>query len=152
MTLVKTDDQAPDFVLRDQNGKEVQLSGYRGKKVLLSFHPLAWTKVCAEQMKSLEEHSQEFEKVHAVVLGLSVDSVPCKKAWADHLGIENIQILSDFWPHGGVSGNYGLFREKDGFSDRANVVIDKDQKVFMVKVYPISQLPDIDEILEIMQE
>jgi peroxiredoxin len=151
MTLVKTDDQAPDFVLRDQNGKEVQLSSYRGKKVLLSFHPLAWTKVCAEQMKSLEEHSQEFEKIHAVAFGLSVDSVPCKKAWADHLGIETIQILSDFWPHGGVSGDYGLFREKDGFSERANVVIDEDQKVFMVKVYPISQLPDINEILRIMK-
>jgi peroxiredoxin len=152
MTLVTPGDQAPDFTLKNQNGKEVRLSDYRGKKVLLSFHPLAWTKVCAEQMKSLEEHSQEFEKIHAVAFGLSVDSVPCKKAWADHLGIKNIQILSDFWPHGGISGKYGLFREKDGFSERANVVIDEDQKVLMVKVYPISQLPDIKEVLEIMQE
>ncbi|MBU7014404.1 MAG: peroxiredoxin [Theionarchaea archaeon] len=151
MTLVNPGDQAPDFVLNDQNGKEIRLSDYRGKKVLLSFHPLAWTKVCAEQMKSLEENSQEFERIHAVACGLSVDSVPCKKAWADHLGIKNIQILSDFWPHGGVSAKYGLFREKDGVSERANVVLDEDQKVLTVKVYPLSQLPDISEILEIMQ-
>ncbi|MBU6997000.1 MAG: peroxiredoxin [Theionarchaea archaeon] len=152
MTLINPGDQAPDFALKDQNGKEIQLSHNRGNKVLLSFHPLAWTKVCAEQMKSLEQHWHVLEKAHARAFGLSVDSVPCKKAWADHLGIRNIQLLSDFWPHGEVSGKYGLFREKDGFSERANVVIDEDQKVVMVKVYPISQLPDIGEVLEIMQK
>jgi len=51
---VQAGDKAPEFVLNDHDGKEIHLSDFKGKKVLLSFHPLAWTKVCAEQMKSLE--------------------------------------------------------------------------------------------------
>ena len=53
MGAVKTGDKAKDFSLRDQNGKEIRLSDPRGRKVLLSFHPLAWISICAEQMKSL---------------------------------------------------------------------------------------------------
>lgn len=75
-------DKAKDFILRDQTDKEIHLSDLRGKKVLLSFHPQAWTSVCALQMKSLEENRERFEKLNTVALGLSVDTVPSKKAWA----------------------------------------------------------------------
>ena len=77
---VEIGDLVADFVLNDNRGKEVRLSELKGKKALLSFHPLAWTSVCADQMKSLEENLKEFEKSNTVALGLSVDSVPCKNA------------------------------------------------------------------------
>jgi len=51
---VKIGDKARDFSLKDQKGEGFQLSKYKGQKVLLSFHPLAWTPVCSDQMKSLE--------------------------------------------------------------------------------------------------
>lgn len=139
---VKIGDKAKDFTLSDQDGKEVSLSGFRGKRVLLSFHPLAWTSVCAEQMKALEKARSRFEK--PVALGISVDTVPSKKAWAKELGIKNTRLLSDFWPHGEVAALYGIFREKDGFSERANIIVDEKGQVAFVKVYPIAQLPDID--------
>lgn len=104
-----------DFSLNDQNGKTFTLSENLGKKVLLSFHPLAWTSVCAEQMKSLEENRANFSSLNSVAVGISVDSVPCKKAWAESLGIVDTPILADFWPHGGVAQLYGLLREKEGF-------------------------------------
>jgi peroxiredoxin len=138
---------APDFALRDHNGKELKLSELRGKRVLLSFHPLAWTEVCAKQMQSLEANKDVFASLNTVPLGLSVDTVPSKKAWADYLGIKAVPLLSDFWPHGEVANAYGIFREKNGYSERANIIVDEKGKIVFFKVYEIRQLPDIDEIV-----
>jgi len=70
---------APDFVLKDQNGKDFTLSELKGRRVLLLFHPLAWTEICALQMQSLEENKGVFESLNTVPVGLSVDPVPSKK-------------------------------------------------------------------------
>ena len=149
--VVRVGEKAPDFVLKDHNEREIRLSDLKGKRVLLSFHPLAWTKVCAEQMKSLEAHVAQLEKLNTVALGMSVDTVPSKKAWAHELGIEKTSLLSDFWLHGEVAKSYGIFREKSGTSERANIIIDEEGRVMLVKVYPVSQLPDIDEILKVLE-
>ena len=149
---IKVSDQAPDFTLKDQNENEVKLSELKGKQVLLSFHPLAWTSVCRKQMESLEVNYGKFQELNTVPLGLSVDSVPCKKAWAADMGLEKLQILADFWPHGGVAKSLGIFIEDRGISSRANIVVDEDQKVIFVKVYPIKELPDVQEILKVLEE
>ena len=149
--MVKKGDKAKDFSLSDQDGKEVSLPDFKGKQVLLSFHPLAWTSVCADQMKALEENRSRLEKLNTVALGISVDTVPSKKAWAKEIGIKNTRLLSDFWPHGDVATLYGLFREKDGFSERANIIIDESRQVRFVKVYPISRLPDMEEIIKALE-
>lgn len=141
---------APDFVLKDNRGELIELKSYYGKKVLLSWHPLAWTRVCAEQMKSLEDNLAEFERFNTIPLGLSIDSYPCKNAWAKELQIVTVKLLSDFWPHGKVAADYGLFREGEGFSERANVILDENGKVLWVKTYDIPQLPDIKEVLDVL--
>lgn len=152
MSTIKINATAKDFNLNDQDGTGIGLSSLKGKKVLLSFHPLAWTKVCAEQMKSLEKNRARFEELNTVALGISVDTVPSKKAWAKELGIKNTRLLSDFWQHGKVSGLYGIFREKEGTSERANIIIDENGKVVFVKVYPIAQLPDLEEIIQVLND
>ncbi|WP_371367550.1 Alkyl hydroperoxide reductase E [Sporomusa rhizae] len=146
MNLITVGDYAPDFVLKDNRGDEIRLSDYKGQKVLLSWHPLAWTRVCAQQMKALEDNLAEFEKYNVVPLGLSIDSYPCKNAWAKELGIARVKLLADFWPHGEIAGKYGLFREQEGFSERANVLIDENGKVLWVNLYSIPELPDITEV------
>jgi peroxiredoxin len=150
--MIEVRDQAPDFNLKDQNGKVIKLSSLKGKKILLSFRPLAWTTVCHDQMMSLEAHQEKLEKLNTIAFGIGVDSTPSNKAWAQSMNIKNTRLLSDFWPHGEIAKSYGLFREKDGFSERANVVIDENQKVILVKVYPTSQLPDIDEIIKFLSD
>jgi len=145
-------DKAKNFTLLDQNGKEFRLSKFRGKRVLLSLHPMAWTSVCAEQMKSLEKNKKVFDSLNTIAVGVSTDTVPSKKAWAENLGIKNTRLLSDFWPHGKVVKAYGLFRKDDGVSERANVIIDEKGSVAFIKVYPISKLPDIDEIIGILKK
>jgi peroxiredoxin len=152
LMAIKSEDKAEDFTLSDQESKQIRLSDYRGKKVLLSFHPLAWTRVCAEQMKSLEKNRERLEKLNTVALGISVDTVPSKKAWAKELGIKNTKLLSDFWPHGEVAIKYGIFRQKVGLSERANIIVDENQKVIFVKVYPLAQLPDIEEIIRVLEK
>jgi peroxiredoxin len=142
--------KAPEFALKDQNGKTVKLSAFKGKKVLLSFKPLAWTSVCHDQIRLLEENHFLFDEWNTVALGLGVDSVPSNKAWAKSMNVENTRLLSDFWPHGEIAQKYGVFRENDGFSERANIIIDEGQMVVFAKIYPTSQLPDFEEIFKFL--
>lgn len=151
MKRIDVGDMAPDFTLKDNRVQDVSLSEYRGKKVLLSWHPLAWTAVCAQQMKSLEDNLAEFEKYNTVPLGMSIDSYPSKNAWAKELGVANVKLLADFWPHGKVAQDYGLFLDDKGFSARANVLIDEAGKVVWVKVYDIPELPNIEEVLKVVR-
>ncbi|SMC90031.1 redoxin domain-containing protein [Sporomusa malonica] len=150
MNLITVGDDAPNFTLTDNNEQYVTLTNYRGKKVLLSWHPLAWTPVCTDQMRALETNYQTFQNLNTVPLGFSVDPTPCKKIWAEALQLKMVRILADFWPHGKVARDYGIFREQDGYSERANIIVDENGKVMWVKVYPSAQLPDINEVLNIL--
>ena len=150
MKLIEVGTEAPNFTLKDNQDRNIRLSDYRGKKVLLSWHPLAWTPVCTDQMRALETNWGKFQQLNTIPLGFSVDAQPSKKVWATALVINNVSLLADFWPHGKVTQDYGLFLDKDGFSQRANVIIDENGKVMWVKVYPMDQLPDINEVLNIL--
>ena len=148
--LIQQGEKAKPFLLKDNRDKDVRLSDFKGKKVLLSFHPLAWTSVCAQQMQALETHKEKFDLVNTVALGFSVDTVPSKNAWAKSLGIEHTPLLCDFWPHGRIAKAFGLFRPANGFSERANIILDEKHRVLFVKVYPIAQLPDLEEIFKVL--
>lgn len=145
-------DIAPDFTLRDHHNREFKLSDHAGQKVLLSFHPLAWTRICAEQMKALEAHKSVFDELRTVAVGVSVDSFPSKHAWAREIGIKEIRLLCDFWPHGAVAHALGLFREEEGFAERANLIVDEHGRVAVIRIYEIPQLPDIKEILAFLKK
>ncbi|PKN18455.1 MAG: peroxiredoxin [Deltaproteobacteria bacterium HGW-Deltaproteobacteria-6] len=152
MSRIKVGDVFGDFSLKSHTDVTVDTASIAGKKILLSFHPLAWTEVCAKQMQSLEAHFEVLQSLCTVPLGFSVDSVPCKKAWAKNLGIEKVDLLSDFWPHGGIAARMGIFIDKFGFSERANIILDEQRKAVFVKVYPIRELPDINEVLEFLKK
>jgi peroxiredoxin len=148
---VQAGDRAPALSLKDQNDKLFTLSDQHTEKTLLSFHPLAWTHVCAEQMRSLEENFSAFRNLNTLPVGISIDAVPCKKAWAEHLMLQDLRILADFWPHGNVAREFGIFRDANGFSERANIIVDGNGMVIFAKVYPLHTLPDINEILAFLK-
>ena len=149
---IKAGDYASDFVLMDHKNQEFRLSDFKGKRrVLLSFHPLAWTSVCAQQMQSLDRHWEDFRKLNTIAVGINVDPVPSKKAWADFIGVQSTRLLSDFWPHGDIAKMYGIFREEEGFSERANIIINEEGKIEFVRVYEIGEIPDIEEILTFLR-
>jgi len=103
-------------------------------------------------MRSLEDNFELLKSLDTVAVGISVDSVPCKKAWADQLKIINTRLLSDFWPHGNVAQVYGIFREANGFSERANIIVDEKQRVIFAKVYPVHSIPDMKEVMDFIKK
>jgi len=78
--------------------------------------------------------------LNAQVLGISVDHVPCLKAWADSLGGIHFPLLSDFWPHGAVSQSYDVLRT-EGYSERAIFIIDKEGIIRYIDVHDIDNQP-----------
>lgn len=84
--------------------------------------------------------------MNAQVLGISVDSVPCLQAWAESLGGITYPLLSDFWPHGAVAKKYGVLR-KEGKSERAIFILDKQGIVRYVDVHDIDEQPPNDVLL-----
>lgn len=152
MPVIKIGQKATDFILKDQHNTDFKLSDFRGRKVLLSFHPLAWTKICARQMQSLEKHFKTFDLLNTVPIGLSVDTIPSKQAWAKSLKVKSLRMLADFWPHGKIAKAFGLFREKEGFSERANVIVDEFGKIIWIQIYPIKELPDIKEVIRVLSK
>ncbi len=148
---VKAGEDAPDFELRSHRGGTVKLSDFRGRKnVVIAFHPLAFTPVCASQMAGYESESARLNGADAVVLGVSIDAQPAKTAWAKTLGSLSFDLLSDFHPHGEVAQKYGVFRPKDGISERAIFVVDKEGKVAWSKVYEIPEQPDNEELFKVL--
>ena len=145
------DDLAPDFALKDQYGKDFKRSDFRDKRILLSFHPLAFTAFCTEQMLSLEANFDTITGLNAIPVGISVDPVPSKKAWSDSMGLKNLRILSDFWPHGQASQMYDIFRDKYGTSERANIIVDEGGKIVFLKVYEVLSVPDIQEVIAFLK-
>jgi peroxiredoxin len=148
---VKKGELVDNFSLVDQYEDEFELNDLKGMKVLLSFHPLAWTSVCTKQMKALDRNHKVFTDNNTLPLGISVDPVPSKKAWAEEMGLENLKILSDFWPHGELAKKLDLFIEKYGFSGRVNILLNKENEVIWAKEYELTELPDIDEVISVVE-
>jgi glutaredoxin len=102
-------------------------------------------------MPSYELDLHRFEGYDTQVLGMSVDHVPCLKAWAESLGGIRYPLLSDFWPHGAVAQMYGVFRD-EGWSERALFVIDKRGIVQYVDIHDIDKQPDNEEVLAVLRQ
>jgi glutaredoxin len=94
---------------------------------------------------------RKFEGYNTQVLGISVDHVPCLKAWAESLGGISFPLLSDFWPHGEVAQRYGVFRD-DGRSERALFIVDKEGIVRYVDIHDIDEQPDNEELFKVLRE
>jgi peroxiredoxin len=67
---IQIGEKAPHFKLKNQHSKEVSLEDFAGKNVVLSFHPLAFTRVCTYQMQDLEKSKGEFDKTKRIALGI----------------------------------------------------------------------------------
>lgn len=127
--MISAGEQAPDFTLRDQDGEEVSLSDFRGRKVLLVFYPMDFSPVCSDQLSIYQEVKPELGEKGVELLGISVDHAYAHKAFQEKLGIDTT-LLVDFEPKGEVSRAYGSYLEAPlGFSNRTLVLVDEDGMV-----------------------
>lgn len=125
MTLVN-DITAPDFELANQFGEHVRLGQFRGKSpVALIFFPLAFSSTCTTELCELRDNLTLFTADGVELIGISVDSKATLRAFAEAEGYD-FTLLADFWPHGEVAREYGVFLEEKGFANRATFLIDID--------------------------
>jgi peroxiredoxin len=121
---LENDTQAPDFALVNQFGQTIQLSDFRGEKsVALVFFPLAFSGICSTELCELRDNLSLFADDGVELIAMSVDSRHTLRAWGEQ-ECYDFNLLSDFWPHGGVAKEYGVFLEAKGFANRATFLID----------------------------
>jgi len=93
-----------------------------------------------------------FNGMETQVLGLSIDHVPALSAWAESLGGISYPLLSDFWPHGEIAKLYGVFREQDGYTERAIFIIDKQGYLRYIDIHDIDDQPNNEEVFHVLTE
>jgi alkyl hydroperoxide reductase subunit AhpC len=103
-----------------------------------------------------DARSKEFAALNAQVLDISVDSIASHVAWREReVGSVKIPLCSDFYPHGEVTQKFGILREGTpvpGISERAAFIVDKTGKIVLTRVYPLDQLPNVDELLQALRD
>ena len=142
--------QAPDFTLRSAPDETVSLRDYRGQPVILAFYPADWSPVCGDQMALYNEVRSEFEAYGAKLFGVSVDGAWCHAAFAGDRKL-HFPLLADFEPKGAVARRYGVYRNEDGFTERALFVIDGEGTIRWSYVSPIDVNPGADGILRALE-
>jgi peroxiredoxin len=103
-------------------------------------------------MPAYEADLGRFKGYDAQVLGISVDSVPCNTAWAKSLGGLSYDLLSDFEPKGEVARKFGAYRNKEGISERALFIVDKDGRIAFKDIHNIADQPDNEELFEVLRK
>jgi len=122
---IGTGAEAPEFDLEVDRDERVRLSDFRGRRnVLLVFHPFAFTPVCEDEARDLQENLGSFEAAETEVVLVSCDTAPARQAWKRELGL-TYTLASDFWPHGAAARAYGVFDEEKGAPIRGTFLIDK---------------------------
>lgn len=140
---------APDFTLKDQNGVDVSLSGFRtsasgpGKNVLLVFYPFAFSGICTGELHEIRDDLGSFVDDDVQVLTISCDPMFSLRGWADLEGYF-FPLLSDFWPHGEVTRSYGVFHEPGGMATRGTFLIDTEGVIRWTLVNPPGESRDFD--------
>lgn len=134
-------EQAPDFELVNQFGEPVRLSDLRGRNVALVFFPFAFSGICTGELCEIRDNLALFEESGTTVLGISVDSKFTQRAYADKEGYA-FDLLADFWPHGAVAEQYGVFDSGSGMAGRGTFIIDADGTVRYVVVNPRGEARD----------
>jgi thioredoxin-dependent peroxiredoxin len=139
--MIEPGDEAPDFTLPDQDGREVKLSDFHGSPVVVYFYPKADTPGCTTQACGVRDHRSDYEAAGATVLGVSPDPVSKVKKFHDKQGL-NFALLAD--EDHAVADAYGVWVQKSMYgrtymgNERTTFVIDPGGRVVSVlrKVKP----------------
>ncbi len=118
--MLEVGTKAPDFTLKNQEGNEISLVDYRGKKVVLYFYPKDNTPGCTAQACGFAEHYPDFMEQGAVVIGISKDSVESHRKFADKYNLPFI-LLSD--PELVAIEAYDVWKEKNMYGKKTMGVV-----------------------------
>lgn len=128
--MIKINQAVPDFTLKAYHQdkiKDIKLSDYKGRWVILIFYPGDFTFICPTELEEAANMREELKKKGAEVLSVSVDSVFVHKAWHEQSpSVKNVSfpMLSD--PTGATAKEFGAYIEEDGVCLRGTFIIDPD--------------------------
>jgi peroxiredoxin len=149
--VIAAGEPAPDFTLRDQDGRKVSLSDFRGRRVLLVFYPLDFSPVCSDQLSIYQEVKPEIAARGVELVGISVDHGFAHKAFQEKLGIDTT-LLADFEPKGEVARAYGAYIERVGHANRSLVLVDAEGVVEWVHESPSPlEIPGANVIFDALE-
>jgi peroxiredoxin len=126
--MIEPGTRAPGFRLADQDGNEVSLEDFSGRRLVIAFYPLDFSAVCTDQLSIYQEVLGEIEARGAALVGISVDSTACHAAFGEKLGL-TFPLLADFHPKGEVCAAYGAYLDDWGHSNRSLVLVEPDGRV-----------------------
>jgi|SRR5665213_140417 len=150
MTPLASGVAAPAFALPSTPSKTVSLADYRGQAVVLVFYPADWSPICGDQLALYTELQDEFTRLKAKILGISVDGPWCHQAFAQARNY-SLTLLADFEPKGAVARSYGVYAQRSGTSERALFVIDAQGIIHWSYLSPIGVNPGADGILAALE-
>ena len=142
---------APGFALSDQDGEEVSLEDFRGRRVVLVFYPADFSPVCTDQLSVYQEVLPQLEEAGTQLVGISVDGAFCHKAFQEHQGF-TIPLLADFHPKGDVARAYGVWSDEYGVASRSLVMIGPDGVVQWSYSSPPLEVPGANLIFDALEQ
>jgi peroxiredoxin (alkyl hydroperoxide reductase subunit C) len=155
MSLVQK--PAPDFkafaVLADGSEKEISLSDYKGKYVVLFFYPFDFTFVCPTEILAFSNHIEEFKKRNVEVLGVSIDSTHVHRAWRNTkvedggIGAIKYPLIGDVNKE--IARAYGVLLDP-GMALRGTFLIDKAGNVRQETVNDLPLGRSVEETLRLV--
>ncbi len=147
---LRTGELAPDFRLVSQNGDEVSLSDFHGKKnVILYFYPKDETPGCVREARTFRDSYEVFKEKGAEVIGVSSDSTDSHRKFAEHHQLPFI-LLSD--PNRKLRKLYGVPSSFGLLAGRVTYIIDKEGIVRHIFNSQIRPEKHIDESLKVLKE
>lgn len=150
--MVQVGQEAPDFEMEaviDTEFKNMKLSDYRGKWVVLFFWPLDFTFVCPTEVTAFSKRADELRALDAVILGTSIDSTFTHLAWKEKIGEINYPMLSDITKE--VSRQYGVLVEEQGIALRGLFIIDPGGKLRYQVVHDLNIGRNVDEVIRVLK-
>ena len=152
MPALEVGARAPDFELKASGEQTIRLSELlkEGREVVVAFYPAAFSPVCGDELSVFQEVLDEFERLNAQVIAISVDNIWSVGAFAKAKGI-TFPLLADFHPKGAVADNYGVMNHELGLAERALFIVDAQGVIRYSYVSPMLENPGADRLLDALE-
>lgn len=143
---LRVGDLTPDFVTRNHHGQELRLSGFRGRRVALVFYPWAFSSICTSELTELRDAWPRLAELGLEVLAVSCDPMFSLRAYADAERLP-FELLTDWWPHGRIAADYGVFDAELGCALRGTFIVGPDGVLEHASVTAVGERRDLLAIL-----